>query len=1133
MAGNRTVFEAAMKRAAEHAWNQHWDLALADYQRAAEEFPDDMAARGNLALAYYRLGNWESALVHYSWMLERAPENAFIMGRLIEVYLKLERRSDAKKMQARLDALNQRQRAATGALPAGTRTLPDARPAPPAAAPPAARGEGLLTNQLTAFEQNEIIALAMAYEESGKITDAIRHYEQAISAGIDRSDVYYSLGLLYQQQGRHQEALGLFARCLDDADYAMSATFATGVSQRALGRRDDGARMLSLAISLIDHDQIGPAELDELVTIYRTAIEALTDVENYLQASNLAMSLADFLAGHAGYATLSAEFRQLSQRLQAKLTTTLPAAEPPPPAAVMPPASLPAAAPPAAPAGAAPAEEPAEALAALPTAPVLATPPVAPSATPAELPKRQQSAVRPAAIAPMPDEEAPERLTTSYRRVTGGLGPERRSAGSLAGESHGSSGELERERRGTGGLSEPRRDTGELGGSARVPVGPAGAEPARPGAGTLAARPAAGRTTTILAERTTMLLADRPASGTGPLRRRRLHALSGRLAGIEGQPDEVKALIDEADASARAGHLLGAIDACRAVVGRAPGFVPIYLRLAELYAQRGELSLALETAQTALRTLNLRQAPAAERLPFLRLIVRLRPADEVALSAFSEAAHQAGHVAAAAPLIRRLVRRLYSRGATSRTLSEAERLAQALPDDLAAQLHHADTLLLLGQPELALDLYRRALLRSPDQVRAIAGANLAFALLGQTALWWSSLESLLAAGRAAGARAGVSLRLYRRLAGSPVGPQVQAAAGLLLLATGRPQAALPWLDPLVTAVSLEPPLRAVVLHAAALIAAALGDPVAEREHRAATLALVARPEVAEALAPLTLFDHPLTISHLGLALAELHVRQGALAEAIQTLDGLRRAVPGNEAILTRLADLQLQAGRLGAALAALDELAGHHRDAGRLEAMAAVLDRMSQLAPNNVGVKTKLIEAYLERGFVEQAQRELELRAQLLAGSGKIAGALASLQKAAGICWALGRREEAFALCERMIALQPASADSRHYLITLYLQAGMIDRAVAQIWELAAMHGAEGNHRDAIAALHQIIGLAPDDTKAYHKLGEALAAIGEYAQAEKVYDRLARQAPDDAVARAKRMAMASLATQPTSTSDAA
>jgi tetratricopeptide (TPR) repeat protein len=761
-----------------------------------------------------------------------------------------------------------------------------------------------------------------------------------------------------------------------------------------------------------------------------------------------------------------------------------------------------------------PAAAPPEAPPVLPTAPVLATPPPAPPTTPpAASPKRQRPAARArAAVAPMPDEEAPERLTSTYRRVTGVLGQEKRGTGSLGGEPKPPTGPLTGEtRRITGPLTnEPRPSAGE----------PAGGTGALGGSRLLV-----GRTTTILAERTTTLLAERAPAG-GSLRRRRLHAYSGPLTGVASQPPEVRALVDEAEANAAAGHVLGAIDACRAVVGLATGFIPIYLRLAELYGRRGELGIALDTAQAALRVLNGRNASAAERLPFLRLIVRLRPGDEAALSAYSETAHQADRAADAAPLIRRLVSRLLARGATSRSLTEAERLAGALPDDLIALLHHADTLTILGQPEPALDLYRSALTTSPGHLRAIAGANITFAMLDQEEPWWSSLESLLEAagrGRAAGR---VSLRLYRKLAASPVAPRVQAAAGLLMLALGRPRESLPWLDPLVAGERLDARLHAVVLHAAALIAVALGDDAAEREHRVATLTLMARPEVAAALANLTLFDHPLTISHLGVALADMHVRQGSLNEAVQALDQLRRAAPGDEAILSRLADLHLQAGRLGAALAALDELVSHHRDAGRLDQMAAVLDRMSQLAPNNVGVKTKLIDAYLERGFVAQARRELELRAQLLASGGKIAGAVASLQKAAGICWTTGKQDEAFALGERMIALQPANADSRQYLITLYLQAGLLDRAVAQTWELASMYIGEDNHRDAIAALHQIIGLAPDDARAYHRLGEALAAIGDYAQAEKVYERLARHAPDDAVARARKLTMASLAGQP-------
>ena len=66
---------------------------------------------------------------------------------------------------------------------------------------------------------------------------------------------------------------------------------------------------------------------------------------------------------------------------------------------------------------------------------------------------------------------------------------------------------------------------------------------------------------------------------------------------------------------------------------------------------------------------------------------------------------------------------------------------------------------------------------------------------------------------------------------------------------------------------------------------------------------------------------------------------------------------------------------------------------------------------------------------------------------------------------------------------------------------------------------------EAIAALHQVIGLTPDDMSASYQLGELLASIGEYLQAEKVYRRVVSMNPGDAVAQAKVAAMASLRDQ--------
>jgi tetratricopeptide (TPR) repeat protein len=1093
MPGNRTVFEAAMKRAAEHAWNQRWDLALAEYRRASEEYPDDMAVRGNLALAYYRLGNWESALTHYSWMLEGAPENAFIMDRLIEVYLKLERRSDAKRIQERLEAMNQKLRPGTAQLGAESAKASAERPSAPQ--PPAG------TAGLTAFELDEMVALAMAYEESGKVADAIRQYEQALAAGLDRADANYSLGLLYQQQNRHEQAIARFAACLDDADYAMSATFATGVSHRALGRRDEAARMLSLAISLIDHDQIGGGEVDELITIYRTAVDALADISNYLQASNLASSLSDFLATRDGYQSRVLEYRALSQQLQAHLTNELKKAAattddsrtPSPPVGGltarvgMPPTgSL---------------EPPRTQLDTIqqptPTQPdpIAAPSPAlnmsrpaarggrgipatgasaAPEAAPTRRPTRRLT------VAPVADEETAERLSSTYRRVTGELGqePRRRITGDLPGE--------------TRGL------TGTIG-----PMGTAGGE-------------------STLLSRTTTLLTERTPTTVAPARRRHLHALSGPLHTIAACPSDVQALAAQVEADAAANATLAALDGCYAMATLAPDYLPVHLRLAELYAIRGNIGLALDVTQAALRLLECREAPAIEQVPFLRLMVRLRPTDETALSAYADAVFQAGLSATATPLVRRLVRRLVKRGATSRALTEAERLAVAQPDAVAAILPHADTLTLVGQVEAALERYRKVLAESPTHIGAIAGANTALALLEQDALWWSSLHSLLGACQAAGSRASVPLHLFRRLAASAAGLKFQATAGLMLFAAGRPAAARAWLEPLENNPALDARLRVLVRQAGALDARAHGQFAKERQHYQAILGELGDARVAEAVAAITTFNQPLTPSCVAAELADLLARHGDLPAAIQALESVRKTLPGNDVILNRLSELYLKGGKLGAALAALDELATHLRDAGQLDHMAAVLDRMSQLAPNNISVKTKLIEAYLERGFLDQARRELELRAQLQATNGQLAGAITSLQRAADMCWTLGRPDDAYALCERMIALQPTNGDSRQYLITLFLQAGLVKRAVEQIWALATMHSGDGNHRDAIAAFHQIIGLDPDDTQAHHRLGDTLVSIGEYAQAERVYRRLMRQWPDDPIARARHRAVATM-----------
>jgi tetratricopeptide (TPR) repeat protein len=104
---------------------------------------------------------------------------------------------------------------------------------------------------------------------------------------------------------------------------------------------------------------------------------------------------------------------------------------------------------------------------------------------------------------------------------------------------------------------------------------------------------------------------------------------------------------------------------------------------------------------------------------------------------------------------------------------------------------------------------------------------------------------------------------------------------------------------------------------------------------------------------------------------------------------------------------------------------------------------------------------------------------------------------------------------------------NRSALVNLYLQVGRLSEAAEHQRAVVDLALKYGRKHEAIAALHQVIGLTPDDVTAYYQLGEALSSMGEYQQAEKVYRRITLMSPDDAVAQAKAMSMAALREQAT------
>src|SRR5690349_5379864 len=75
MAGNQAVFDAAMRRAQGYAFENQWDRALKEFQRALEE---------------------------YTLLLKLRPNDAFLLNRLAEISQGLGRKADAQQYYALL-----------------------------------------------------------------------------------------------------------------------------------------------------------------------------------------------------------------------------------------------------------------------------------------------------------------------------------------------------------------------------------------------------------------------------------------------------------------------------------------------------------------------------------------------------------------------------------------------------------------------------------------------------------------------------------------------------------------------------------------------------------------------------------------------------------------------------------------------------------------------------------------------------------------------------------------------------------------------------------------------------------------------------------------------------------------------
>ncbi|MFL5761489.1 MAG: tetratricopeptide repeat protein [Thermomicrobiales bacterium] len=595
------------------------------------------------------------------------------------------------------------------------------------------------------------------------------------------------------------------------------------------------------------------------------------------------------------------------------------------------------------------------------------------------------------------------------------------------------------------------------------------------------------------------------------------------LPGESQLPDDVREMIDFSTSDLNHGRLNAALDACLCALDIEPGYVPIYLRIAEIYTVQRLTRRARAQAETLLRLVNFLGDEDGAWMIY-RVLLHSSDKDLASLRRVVELLIANGEPEQASFYASKLIQLLDSEGLAEESLAYSVRLCKLIPGDTRAALENAILRVKAGDLEGAVDRWESAVASGADPGIARASLAAIMSAINENE-FWSILAQVIVIQRQAPQNA-VLYDAYERTVEALANPTSSCIAGQGLLAEAAKN---PNAHAILTAAAGDrsaPPF-ARATSAVALAWSLQGTDQVDRQVAAVrtALQLLEDDQVASHPAWAGIVGRVPRFEDLSLQLGEMLLNREDPAGAVQVLEAARKRNSFQHDICRSLADAYFKIGQLGSALTILDELAVHFRNAGQLDPMAAVLRQMSQLAPNNIKVKSRLIDSYLQRGFVAEARAELVQRADLEERSGLIKDAISSLQRAADLSWTIGLADEAFALYDRVIALAPDEVDHRHSLVTLYLQMGRINEAAAHQRAVVDISLRQERTHEAIAALHQVIGLTPDDMTAYYQLGELLASIGEYLQAEKVYRRVVSMNPGDAIAQAKVAAMASLRDQ--------
>ena len=304
------------------------DSAVQSWTRATQLAPGHPIARLNLAKAYASQGYTQAAIKEYlelanAFQRERRPDQAM---NICQQALMLDPRNSAvlNLMSTLRNILAPAEKPAPAREPIAVTDLDDLsfedQPSPSqrdeGSPVDIARQRALSVLAETVFEEDlsavttprrpsataltkqeidTLIGQALDFQRQGLVDEGVAAHEQLLEAGVDRPEVHFNLGLLYQEKMQWREAVRHLSLVQEHKDYKLGALFAIGECHRAQGKIDLALSYLMEVLKLVDLTLVRRDQADDVIHLYESLVDSYAKKGDPNQARNLIDSLIRFL----------------------------------------------------------------------------------------------------------------------------------------------------------------------------------------------------------------------------------------------------------------------------------------------------------------------------------------------------------------------------------------------------------------------------------------------------------------------------------------------------------------------------------------------------------------------------------------------------------------------------------------------------------------------------------------------------------------------------------------------------------------------------------------------------------------------------------------------------------------------